>query len=259
VTIVTACLGPNDTAYPSRLRERLGGPCIYVRGAIDASAPSVAVVGARAASAIGMARAHALGRHLAGAGVHVVSGGALGIDGAAHRGALAGGGRTTVVLGCGVDIAYPRRHAGLFADIVATGGALVSAMAPGELPRRGSFPARNPIIAALAEIVVVVEAAARSGSSITARAAQAQGAIVAAYPGSPGCDALLAAGAALVEQPADVIDALAGRRRPARPRVRHPAPLALDPIGTAVHAAVAAGARSVDAIIAATGLPARSV
>ena len=113
-----------------------------------------------------MDRAHALARHLAGRGIHVVSGGALGIDGAAHRGALAGGGTTTVVLGNGCDIAYPDRHAALFARVLRDGGALVSRHPDGTTPRRGMFLARNPLIAALADLCVVVEADARSGSLV---------------------------------------------------------------------------------------------
>jgi DNA processing protein len=200
-----------------------------------------------------MANAHALARHAASRGVHVVSGGALGIDGAAHRGALAaGGGRTTVVLGSGVDVAYPARHADLFERIVHEGGALVSLLPNGTHPLRGTFPARNPLIAALADVVLVVEADVRSGSLSTARAARALGRVLCAWPGSRGCERLIAGGAAVVEGPADLDAALAGA-----PRLR-PAPT-LDPIAQEVARAIAAGARGVDAIIAATGLPVRAV
>lgn len=224
---------------------------MYVRGTLS-DGPAVAVVGTRAASAAGMARAHAIGKHLAAAGVHVVSGGALGIDGAAHRGALAGGGTTTVVLGSGVDVLYPARHARLFHQILAQGGALVSLLPAGTHPRRGTFTQRNPLISALADIVVVVEAAIQSGSLSTARAAATQGRLVAAWPGSRGTDRLLAAGAALVEAPEDVTAALAGAPR-------YPAPVALDPIAARVREAIATGARDIDSIIHATGLSVRDV
>jgi DNA processing protein len=199
-----------------------------------------------------MARAHALGKHLAAAGVHVVSGGALGIDGAAHRGALEGGGTTTAVLGSGVDVLYPARHAGLFHQIVAEGGALASLLPAGMKPREWTFTQRNPLISALADVVVVVEADVKSGSLSTAHAAVRQGRMVAAWPGSRGTDRLLASGAALVETPEDVTAALAGTPR-------YPAAGELDPIATRVREAIANGARDIDSIIRATGLSVRDV
>ena len=214
---------------------------LYVRGRL-ATGPAVAIVGARAASMDGMRRAHALARHFVGRGVHVVSGGALGIDGAAHRGALE---RTTVVLGSGCDVYYPARHAPMFDQILAHGGAIVSLWPDGTQPRAGRFVARNPLIAALADLVIVVEANVRSGSLSTAAAAQKYGLTLAACPGSPGSERLLDAGAALIESTHDADAALSGA-----PRVRP-----LDPIA----AAIAAGARDVDAIVAATGLPVRTV
>ena len=224
---------------------------LYVRGAM-AEGPSVAIVGARAATGTGMDRAHALARHLAGSGVHVVSGGALGIDGAAHRGALAGGGRTTVVLGSGVDVAYPVRHARLFDQILAQGGALVSLLPPGSEPRRATFVQRNPLIAALADVVIVVEADVRSGSLSTARAGARLGRIVAAWPGSRGCDRLVAAGAAVVESEADALAALAGSPR-------YPAPAARSDVAAQLALALAEGVRSVDDLVRRTGLPVRAV
>ena len=200
-----------------------------------------------------MHRAHAIGRHLAGRGVHVVSGGALGIDGAAHRGALAARGASTiVVLGSGIDVVYPRRHAALFEQIVASGGALVSMFPRGMQPRPSTFPQRNPLIAALADVVVVVEADVASGSLSTAHAARAFGKLVTAWPGSRGCERLLATGAAVVEHPDDVDAALRGspRRRIA---------VALDPIAATVRAALEAGVRGVDALVAHTGLSVRAV
>ena len=251
VTTVIAQLLPGSPGFPHRLTALGWQGELHVRGTLNAG-PAVAVVGARAASGTGMARAHAIGKHLAAAGVHVVSGGALGIDGAAHRGVLAGGGTTTVVLGSGVCVPYPLRHAPMFDQILAGGGALVSLLPDHMAPRPGTFPARNPLISALADLVVIVEADVRSGSLGTARAAIAQGRLVAAWPGSPGTDRLLAAGAALVETPADVTAALSGHPR-------YPAPVELDPTAAAVRRAIESGARDIDSIIRVTGLPVRTV
>lgn len=229
---------------------------IRVRGVLASAGPALAIVGARAASAAGMRSAHAVARHLSERGVHVVSGGALGIDGAAHRGALAGGGTTTVVLGSGLDVPYPRRHAPLFAQVLAAGGALVSMWPDAQPPRPSLFPQRNRLISALADAVIVIEAELGSGSLSTARAAQAQGRLLAAWPGSPGCDRLLAEGVALVENLEDAELVVGGT-----PRVRPPIqlPLELDPVVTQVRDAMAAGAIGIDAIVAATGLAVRAV
>jgi len=248
VTTAIAELGPGVPGYPQRLFALALRPALEVRGRL-AERPAVAIVGARAASAAGMARAHALGRHLAARGVDVVSGGALGIDGAAHRGALAGGGATTVVLGSGIDVLYPQRHAALFEQIVASGGALVSMFPRGMAPRATTFPQRNPLIAALADIVIVVEAELASGSLGTARAARELGRVVCAHPGSAGCERLLASGAGVIEDDDDAIAALAGA-----PRQR-----TLDPIAAQVIEAIAAGAVGIDGIVRATGLAVRSV
>ena len=227
---------------------------LELRGSLPAGR-AVAIVGARAASTVAMDRAHCLARHLAGRGVDVVSGGALGVDGAAHRGALAGGGTTTVVLGTGIDVAYPARHAPLFERVIAAGGALVSMFPRGMQPRRGAFPARNPLIAALADAVLVIEADLRSGSLSTAFAARRLGRIVGAWPGSRGCDRLLATGACIVESAADVDAILAGEPR----RAAAVPSLSLDPIAARVVAALASGARGVDAVVATTGLSVREV
>jgi DNA processing protein len=200
-----------------------------------------------------MDRAHDLAQDLAVAGVHVVSGGALGIDGAAHRGCLVGGGTTTVVLGTGADVFYPARHAALFEEVLAKGGAIASLLPAGTRPRPGTFVQRNPLIAALADVTIVVEADVGSGSMSTARAALTQGRLVAAWPGSPGCDRLLAGGAAIVECSDDALAALAGR-----PRVCQPA-LDPDPNAARVRDAMRAGASDVDAIVRVTGLTVRDV
>jgi len=247
---VANCI-PLVTHVMRRLNELGWDPALDVRGGL-CEGSAVAIVGARAASTRGMERAHALAKHLASAGVHVVSGGALGIDGAAHRGSLAGGGTTTVVLGSGIDVVYPTRHAPLFDQIVAAGGALVSMFPAGMQPRAGTFLQRNPLISALADAVIVVEADVRSGSLSTAAAARKQGRLVGAWPGSRGCDRLLATGAALVESGEDALALLA--KTP-----RYPTPPTLDDVALAVRDAIVAGARGIDAIVHATGLPVRSV
>jgi DNA processing protein len=171
----------------------------------------------------------------------VISGGALGIDAAAHEGALAAGGRTYAVLGCGVDVVYPDRHARLFADIPARGGGLLSELPPGEPPRARQFPSRNRLIVALAEAVLVIEAASRSGALITARQARKSGRRLLAVPGSDGTDELIGAGAVAVTTLADVDDALAGRPtapRPALPQ-RHAALITALAAGPATPASLA--------------------
>ncbi len=187
-----------------------------MRGALASSpevlaGPSVAIVGARAATRPALAFARELAEALAREGRIVVSGGALGVDGAAHEGALAAGGCTLVVLGTGVDVVYPARHAGLFERVMER-GALMSPFEDGALPAPWRFPRRNPLIAALGDATIVVEASLRSGSLGTAAAARELGRPLWARPGSSGCDALLARGeahAALsMEQ---VVAALSGR------------------------------------------------
>jgi DNA processing protein len=205
-----------DPEYPSLLRSIYDPPpYLYVRGKIDARDEfAVAIVGSRAASAYGCGSATALGHDLALAGATIVSGLAHGIDGAAHRGALSAGGRTIAVLGCGIDVAYPREHAALAATI-AESGALVSEFFMGTPPRAAHFPIRNRIISGLVRGVLVVEATERSGSLITARLALEQGREVFAVPGlitatrSRGANGLIRQGAAkLITAAADVLEEL---------------------------------------------------
>ena len=261
VTTALTILMTNEAGYPQRLAALGITHSLHVRGQL-ADGPAVAIVGARAASQSGMDRAHAWAKHAASRGVHVVSGGAIGIDGAAHRGALAGAigidgahpgaGTTTVVLGTGIDVLYPARHVRLFHQIIASGGALVSMFPRDMTPRPFTFTKRNELIAALADAVIVVEADVSSGSLSTATAARKLGRIVAAYPGSRGCNQLLATGAALVECDDDVTELLAGRPR-------FPAPAVLDETASRVRDAIVAGARGVDAIVHHTGLSVRAV
>jgi DNA processing protein len=203
-----------DPEYPERLRAlELPPPALYVRGA-PVDGPAVAIVGARRASPYGLEVAGWLARELAAAGVAVVSGFAVGVDAAAHQGALAApGGRTLAVLGCGLDIDYPRGQRGLAAAI-AGAGAVVSEFPLGRLPARWQFPVRNRLIAALADACVVVEAAPRSGSLVTARLALELGRSVLAVPGrvtdelALGVNALLADGARPALDPRDVLEEL---------------------------------------------------
>ncbi|MDZ4694921.1 MAG: DNA-processing protein DprA [Deltaproteobacteria bacterium] len=176
----------------------------------------VAIVGSRKASGRGCETAMVLAKALAASGHAIVSGGAFGIDAAAHEGALAAQAAPTFAfLGCGVDVVYPDRHGRLF-DRIRESGCLISEFGPGVPPRKQQFPARNRLIAGLGGAVVVVEAALRSGALGTAKLARDMGRIVLAVPGSPGTDALLRAGHALaVQSEAEVQDALAGRLVPA--------------------------------------------
>jgi DNA processing protein len=200
-------------AYPDRLREIADPPVVlWVRGVLSVLAtPAVAVVGSRQATASGLAMARQLGRELAAAGLTVVSGLARGIDAAAHRGALDAGGVTIAVLGCGIDVIYPREHADMAAEIPMR-GALVTEHLPGTPPLPPYFPLRNRIISGLSLAVVVVEASERSGSLITARLALEQGRDVLAVPGPVmpgrhrGCHALIKDGARVVETVRDVLE-----------------------------------------------------
>jgi DNA processing protein len=216
----------DDTAPPAALFVRGGGGDARARLArllgdthdVDADAPvaSVAIVGTRRASSEGLEVARTLGRGLAGANVTVVSGLALGVDSAAHAGAVEVCGPTIAVLAGGADVPYPTRKAGLYAAILAAGGVVVSEMPPGFRAFRWSFPARNRIIAALAPVTIVVEAAERSGSLITAELALDLGRGVAAVPGpvlswrSRGTNALLRDGATLVRDVRDALELVLG-------------------------------------------------
>ncbi len=207
----------SDPDYPALLREIPSPPpLLYGRGSLAALAlPTIAVVGSRQASAAGLETAQRFGRELAGGGFLVASGLALGIDAAAHRGALVAG-KTLAVMATGIDRLYPRQHAGLGEEILAAGGALVTEFPPGTPPRAANFPRRNRVISGLSLGVLVVEAAVRSGSLITARLALEQGREVFAVPGSihhtqaRGCHQLIREGATLAESAADLVPHLGG-------------------------------------------------
>ncbi|HJV02278.1 MAG TPA: DNA-processing protein DprA [Burkholderiaceae bacterium] len=211
-------LALDDPDYPAALRATPDAPLLlYVQGRSALLArDALAMVGSRNASAQGASNATRLAEALSATGLVIVSGLALGIDAAAHEGGLRGEGGTVAVLGTGVDVIYPQRNAGL-ASRIAEHGCLVSEYPLGTVPRSSNFPKRNRIISGLARAVLVVEAAAGSGSLITARLALEQGRDVYAIPGSihatlaKGCHALIKEGARLVESAADVLAALAGQ------------------------------------------------
>jgi DNA processing protein len=203
-----------DAGYPERLKEIPDPPpALFADGTLPA-AVTVALVGSRKASATGIEAARALGRALGERGVCVVSGLALGVDAAAHEGALGAGGPTVGVLGCGIDIVYPRSNRGLFGGVRGN-GALVSEYYLVEAPLAWRFPARNRVIAGLCDAVVVVEAPQKSGALITARHALECGRDVWAVPGplgAPECQGsnrLLADGAGVLWDVPEFVDAYA--------------------------------------------------
>lgn len=219
----------DDARYPSVLVELPDHPLwLFCRGAVGAS-PGVAVVGSRRATRYGLEIARTIGARVAQAGWTVVSGLAAGVDTAAHTGAVDVAGTTTAVLGSGIDVWYPRRNRALGEQIVAHGGAVVSEFPPGTAPEPWRFPARNRIISGLAEVVIVVEAAVRSGALITARLALEHGRTVMAVPGdlsretSAGTNLLIRDGA----HPLTELDALVEELE----LVMGPAPAAPAPIG----------------------------
>ena len=204
-----------DTRYPTLLLETADPPSmLYVQGRIELlRAESLAVVGSRNATPQGLENARAFSAHFSDAGLVVVSGLALGIDGAAHAGALEGPSGTIAVVGTGLDIVYPRRHLKL-AHRVATQGLMVSEYSIGTPSMPENFPVRNRIIAGLSRGTLVVEAALQSGSLITARLALEAGRDVFAIPGSihsalaRGCHQLIKQGAKLVDSANDVLEEL---------------------------------------------------
>lgn len=204
-----------DAAYPQRLLDAPDPPTVlYVKGRTELlNAPALAIVGSRNATPQGESNAEAFAAALADAGLTIVSGLALGIDAAAHRGGLRGKGSTIAVIGTGIDRVYPARNQSLARDI-AEHGAIVSEFPLGTPALRENFPRRNRIISGLARGCLVVEAAERSGSLITARLAGEQGRDVFAIPGSihsplsKGCHKLIKQGAKLVDDARDILDEL---------------------------------------------------
>jgi DNA processing protein len=247
-----------DPHYPPRLLQSADPPLLlYLQGRVELlGADSLAVVGSRNPTPQGAANAHDFSRQLGAEGLAVVSGLAQGIDGAAHEGALDGTAGTIAVVGTGLDIVYPSRHRAL-ARRIAESGALLSEYAPGTPALPANFPQRNRIIAGLSLGTLVVEAALRSGSLITARLASESGREVFAIPGSihaplsKGCHALIQQGAKLVESAADIVDELRGQRPLAAPVADAPPEPLLAALG---HDPV-----TLDALQARTGWPAANL
>ncbi len=250
----------DDPAYPALLAELADAPpLLFVAGdSAVLEAPQLAMVGSRRASPPGLDNARAFAHSLAGGGFVITSGLALGIDGAAHQGALDGGGKTIAVLGTGLQCLYPRRHVGLAARIVAEGGALVSELPLDCAPQASNFPRRNRIISGMSLGVLVVEASPSSGSLITARLAAEQGREVYAIPGSihhpgaRGCHQLIRDGATLVESIEHILEALRGWQAPTvESQAAAPAASIEHPLLDLLHAAP----HSTEALVQASGWP----
>lgn len=259
-----AVVFPTEPGYP----ELLGNiadppPALFVVGQLAAvKSRSIAIVGSRRATPGGLALARDLAEQLAIAGWTIVSGLALGIDGASHRGALRGGGQTVGVLGSGPDLIYPSKHRDLAVEMLSA-GAIVSEFPPGTLVHPGHFPRRNRVVSGLARAVIVVEASQRSGSLITARLALEQGREVMAVPGSPaskfssGTNGLLRDGALLVRDAGDVLAELEPSSHlngTGQKRSKSLPPL--DDSGEQIVAALAHGPVGVDELVRLTGLSA---
>ncbi|HTI96486.1 MAG TPA: DNA-processing protein DprA [Rudaea sp.] len=263
--------------FPALLRDAANPPAaLFVAG--DPAclwSAQIAIVGARSASAGGLANARAFAKAFAQAGNTVTSGLAEGVDGAAHEGALEGGGKTIAVLGTGPDLVYPRQHRDL-AERIAAHGALVSEFPPGTPGKPENFPRRNRLIAGLSLGALVVEAGLNSGSLITARLAADAGREVFALPGSihsplaRGCHKLIRDGAKLVETAEEVIEELRGlggllaeglRRRLDAPSAPAPVSAAAqrDPDYQRLLGALGADPAALDELVGRTGLPAAAL
>jgi len=248
-----------DGDYPQPLLETPDPPALlYLRGRRELLArPGLAVVGSRNATPQGISNAEQFARAFSAAGLTIVSGLALGIDAAAHRGGLGGVGATIAVLGTGADILYPQRNRDL-GERIAREGLIVSEFALGTPPHGGNFPRRNRVISGLARGCLVVEAALASGSLITARLAAEQGREVFAIPGSihsphsKGCHALIKQGAKLVESAQDLLQEL-GMKGFAAP------PAAADPAATGLLAHLGYDPCDIDTLCARSGLTADAV
>ena len=252
-----------DPLYPALLLETADPPLLlYLQGRADLlAAAAVAVVGSRNPTPQGLANARAFGRHLSQAGFCVVSGLALGIDGAAHEGALEGEGGTIAVVGTGLDRVYPKRHLGL-AHRIAAQGLMLSEYALGTPPLAPLFPQRNRLIAGLSRGTLVVEAALQSGSLITARLAAECGRDVFAIPGSihapqsRGCHALIKQGAKLVDSAQDILEELRAEapRPPSAPAAAAASPSADPLLGALGYEPV-----TLDALVERTGMAASAL
>jgi DNA processing protein len=259
-------VGRQDAEYPVHLRAVPAAPDIFhVRGRlVEGDALAVAVVGSRRATPYGLAVAETMAADLAARGVTIVSGLARGVDSAAHRGALRVGGRTVAVLGSGVDVVYPPENRRL-ADEIAERGALLSQFAPGMPPLPQNFPIRNAVIAGMSLAVVVIEAAERSGSLITARLAAELGREVLAVPGrvtapeSRGANRLIQDGAALALGWEDVVAALPERWKSCIDTAATPPAEPADEASRAILSLLGEDALDIDRVIERSGLGAARV
>jgi len=262
-------IAKNDSRYPELLRKISDPPIfLYVKGEFTASDElAIAIVGTRHASHYGHQQAERLAAELAQSGFTIVSGLALGIDGAAHRGAMNGNGRTIAVLGSGLLNIFPKEHSELAEDVVQH-GVLVSEYVPDLSPQKGTFPQRNRIVSGLSLGVLIVEAPRKSGALITATLAAEQGRDIFAVPGqvdretSRGCHQLIRDGAILVESADDILQHLGPLMKSAKhPKlqsetatIRHPAELKLNEAETNILQLIATSPTPIDQIIVASGL-----
>ena len=255
----------NSDYFPLRFEGLSDVPQgLYCIGSLpDDNVPSVAVVGARSCSSYGRRTAFALGKFLAEHGVQVISGMAMGIDSSAQEGALAAGGKTFAVLGCGVDICYPRTSYAVY-DALAVRGGIIAEVEPGTKPLAYNFPRRNRIISALSDIVIVVEAREKSGSLITVDCALEQGRTVYAVPGrlgdrlSDGCNYLIAQGAGILWSFEAVMEELDGMAALRKPRARHRA-VQSTPAAKKLYACLDSDPRGADELSQKTNLPVAQV
>jgi len=265
-TVIVLCTDPE---YPPLLKQTVGAPAaLYVQGSVPLlSVPQLAMVGSRSPTPGGRATAREFAAWFARAHLTITSGLAVGIDAASHEGALEGGGNTIAVCGTGLDRVYPAANRALAARIRAH-GVLVSEFPPGTAPLRENFPRRNRIIAGLALGTLVVEAARRSGSLITARLAVESGRELFAIPGSihsplsQGCHQLIRAGATLVEEAADVMAELGfsfSKERLSGTGAAPAAERALDKEYEMLLDALGFEPATIDVLVARTGLPSESI
>ncbi|MBO5486747.1 MAG: DNA-processing protein DprA [Eubacterium sp.] len=255
-----------ENEYPKRLLNIADPPyALYVKGNLpEENISSAAIVGARKCTAYGEKYACEFAQKLAEQGIQIISGMAYGIDGIAQRGALFGGGRTFGIMGNGVDICYPRSHIGLYTDIMARGGGIISELPPGTKPLPIHFPKRNRIISGLSDFVLVMEAKEKSGSLITADLALEQGRDVYALPGpidsalSFGCNHLIRQGAGMLISPENFMEEIGILTKKVQSQSagkKNSEKKVLESIEKLVYSTFAVRSKSVSEIIAETGLP----
>ena len=253
-----------DDGFPDRLRLIHDPPfLLFVKGALPRTGePAVAVVGARNCTDYGRAHTEEIAGELAGAGCHIISGLAYGIDGCAHRGALQAGGKTTAVMGCGIDECYPSRNYGLYRKLLETGGAVVSEYAPQSEALPWHFPVRNRLISGLADCVLVMEAREKSGSQITVSYALEQGKDVFALPGrlgdreSEGCIGMIRDGAQILTGAEQVLEALTLLGYSFERRIKESSEkFALDNVERQVYSALSNDPVCLDELLGRTALP----